>query len=200
MKIAIIGYMGSGKTVVGKALSELTGLALLDLDSEIEKRTNLTIPEIFKTQGESSFRELETEKLSKVLSYRKNLIVACGGGVVISANNRKLLKENSRVVYLKGSLNLLFSRVKESPRMRPLIDRKDDEKVFGEIFSKRKKLYEESADAIIDIEGKKPEEIAAEIAKKIKTQKRRSRPERSPSQTRAESRDLKQGKRDKDVR
>ena len=163
MKIFFIGMMGSGKTTLAKKLSELMNKSYIDLDDLIEQEENMSINEIFSNYGEDYFRKIENIALR---SIGNSEIIACGGGIIINKNNRKFLNENGFTIYLKTSLPILEKRLNGINR-RPLLKNKDLQKTLSGIYHKRKKLYEETADLIIETDGKSLNKIASMIQEKF---------------------------------
>ena len=159
MKIFFIGMMCSGKTTLAKKLSELTNKSYVDIDDLIELEENMSISEIFSNYGEDYFRKIENITLQ---SIGNSEIIACGGGIIINKNNRKFLNENGFTIYLKTSLPLLAKRLNGLNR-RPLLKNKDLQKTLSGIYHKRKKFYEDTADLIIETDGKSFNRIASII-------------------------------------
>ena len=124
--IALIGFMGSGKTTVGRILAERLNRKFIDLDDEIEKKTETTISKIFADYGERHFRKLETSSLRKVLSG-ENLIISCGGGIILKEQNRKLLK-SCLVILLEAKPETIIQRL-ENDSNRPLLNASNREKI-----------------------------------------------------------------------
>lgn len=121
-KIILLGYMGSGKSTVGKLLSKSIYYECLDLDKLIEKDQNLTINKIFKQHGEIYFRKLEHQILKETLLIEENCIISLGGGTPCYANNMELFNDNNIItIYLNCSVNGLFERLNENKSKRPLI-------------------------------------------------------------------------------
>jgi shikimate kinase len=139
--------MGSGKSSVGRILSSMTGFALVDTDTLVAQTEGLTIPKIFEKQGEEHFRELETAALQTLVG-RIGLIVATGGGVVVSAENRRILQQIGPVVWLDASTDHLHQRVKHSKR--PLLQTGDPRRRLEELYNARQPLYREAALVRID--------------------------------------------------
>lgn len=159
MKIILIGFMGSGKTTVAKALAEKLNLEVIEMDDLIVERSGRkTINEIFEKDGEICFRELEIE-ICKELKNKDNIIVSTGGGVVMNKINIDFLKENGRVIFLKTPLKTIKKRLKNS-KDRPLFQNKKNVK---KIFNFRQKLYEEYGDLIIDTNSKTIDEIVINL-------------------------------------
>lgn len=121
MKIFLIGYMGSGKSTAGKKLASKLGLTFLDLDEYIETEYGKTISEIFDTEGEEKFRELEHLYLKKVLTF-DNIVLSLGGGTPCFYNHMELLNNSGLTVYLKMSVDALASRLLNAKKKRPLIE------------------------------------------------------------------------------
>lgn len=163
--IVLTGFMGTGKTVVGKELSRLLGIKIIDIDNEIEKAEGITINEIFKIYGESKFRDIETEMIRKI-SQKNNIIISTGGGAVLREENMKLLRENGIIVCLLAEPETIFERTKNNTD-RPLLKVSDPLKKIKELLEYRMPFYKK-ADIIINTESKTPLQIAEEILGKLK--------------------------------
>ncbi|HBV21078.1 MAG TPA: 3-dehydroquinate synthase [Nitrosomonas sp.] len=146
--IILVGMMGAGKTTIGKALAGYTGKQFFDCDHEIQERTGVKIPVIFEIEGESGFRKRESQALQELVR-KNNIILATGGGAVLSFENRRLLKQNGTVVYLRASVNDLYRRTRYD-KNRPLLQTNDLRGKLVELFEQRDKLYQEAAHIIID--------------------------------------------------
>ena len=151
-RIVLTGFMGSGKTTVGKLLAESTGWKLVDLDREIERRDGRSVPQIFAESGESAFRRAEAAALASVLGQRR-VIIALGGGAPEELGNRLLLEQTPRtaVVYLSADFAELVARCRkeaEDPAAvaRPVLA---DADVARERFARRKPHYERIADHVV---------------------------------------------------
>ena len=167
--IILIGFMGAGKTSIGRVLAKKTGIKHIDLDEKIVEEIGMSIDQYFDLYGQGAFREKETEVLRKYLGNR--LIISTGGGIILKAENRDLLKEMERVVYLKTSPQVFLSRIKEdTSTIRPLTISKPPEEII-EIFQERISLYEESANMVVGTDGARPEEIANEILYSLEEKK-----------------------------
>ncbi len=160
--IFLVGFMGSGKSTVGKILSEKTGLAFVDIDEEIEKKEGKKIKEIFKEKGEKYFRELEKKEIETFLKKR-GFVVSTGGGLGANPGNMKRMKESGIVVWLDVSLDEVLRRCKNDTD-RPLLKQPFED--LKKLYENRKKIYS-LADIHIKAENKKPEDIAEEILGKI---------------------------------
>ena len=144
--LILCGFMGSGKTTVGIALSERLGMELLDTDSEIVKRENRSIADIFDSDGEAYFRGLETE-LIKELSDKDNLIISLGGGLAAQRQNHPYLKKLGKVVLLDCGIEETLKRIENDPA-RPLTKNGREDIIAR--YNMRKPIYEEVADIIVD--------------------------------------------------
>lgn len=145
--IFLVGMMGAGKTTVGKLLAQHTGKTFVDCDEEIQRRTGVTIPHIFDVEGESGFRQRETNAL-QTLTRLDNIVLATGGGAVLSEQNRSALRRNGIVVYLKSSVHDLWQRTRHD-RNRPLLQTADPLARLKELYEQRDPLYMEVADLVI---------------------------------------------------
>ncbi len=143
----LIGLMGSGKSSIGRRLSKRLNKPLIDLDAHIVATTGLSIPEIFEKHGEAAFRRMETAALREVIT--EDAIIATGGGVVLSAENRALLKAHPPVVWLKGSPEFLASRV-AGDMNRPLVVGGNALETLRELARVRDPLYAECADIVMN--------------------------------------------------
>jgi len=146
--IALIGFMGTGKTVVGKALADKLGIEFVELDYLIEEKAGKSIPEIFRQDDEVVFRELEIE-VTKDVADSKNQVIACGGGIVLNKINIDRLKKESVIVYLTASPEVILKRVSDYDE-RPLLKVTDPAQAIQELLRFRKPFYEQAADIKID--------------------------------------------------
>jgi shikimate kinase len=119
MKISLIGFMGCGKTTIGRLLSKRLGIPFLDLDEIVVKRVGMSIPEIFKRKGENVFRKLESQLLKELLLQNTSFVLSTGGGTPTYLNNAELINRYSKSVYLKTQFNILWERI-SSDKNRPL--------------------------------------------------------------------------------
>ncbi len=162
MRIYLIGFMCSGKTTVGKLLSEKLGFEYIDIDEIIEKKEGMSIPEIFEKKGEKYFRKLEFETL-KEISEKDNVVVSTGGGLGSNREALNFMKEKGKVIWLNIDFQTFIERCSSSEN-RPLL--KKSLKELKELFDKRKEVYK---NADIKVKGeKKPEEIVKEIILALK--------------------------------
>ncbi len=151
--VILIGFMGCGKSSVAVKLSYRLKQPVTDMDRWIEKKRGKTISEIFAQEGEDAFREMETDALRQLKETSKNQVISTGGGVAIREENRALLKEIGKVVYLRAKPETLYERVKED-RSRPLLQCEDPLERIKTLLSERKEAYEAAADLIVDADDK----------------------------------------------
>lgn len=134
MKIFLLGFMGSGKTTLGKKLAELMDIAFIDLDNKIESAEGKSVSEIFKDRGEEYFRNIESEALHKTGRIRK-AVIATGGGAPCFHHNMKWMNENGITIYLKAEAGELYHRLLKERQTRPLIAHLGDVALFDFIMS-----------------------------------------------------------------
>lgn len=156
--IYLIGFMGSGKSTIGKELAEVLSKKYIDSDDYIENKHQEKIPNIFKTKGEEVFRDYETVALKEVSAYD---VVSTGGGIVEKEKNLKTMKNTGVVIFLKTSFEEVSSRLKDDIN-RPLWDNDIEGKI--KLFNRRIPLYESYADYIINTDNKSIKEIVREIS------------------------------------
>ena len=166
MNIAVYGFMGVGKTTIGRLLAERLSIDFIDMDTEIEKREETTIREIFRVQGESRFRQLEAN-LIKELSQQDGLVIACGGGAIADPENAETLSKASRMVYLTASIKEIIERTNQD-NSRPLLEVENPDTVAAELYERRKPVYTQYAEFTIDTTGKTPDEVAEKVMEAIK--------------------------------
>jgi len=165
--IALIGFMGTGKTAVGKVLAEKLGKEFIELDQLIEQRAGKSIPEIFKEDGEIAFRQLEIEA-TKEVAERTNSVIACGGGVVLNKINIDRLRETSIIVFLRASPATILKRTSTSDNKRPLLNATDRALRIRELLRYRRPFYQRAADITIDTTKRPIEAVVQEIIKRLK--------------------------------
>ncbi|KAF0814073.1 Shikimate kinase 1 [Andreprevotia sp. IGB-42] len=144
----LVGLMGAGKTTIGRTLARATDHAFYDSDHEIESRTGVKIPIIFEVEGESGFRERETAMIAE-LSSLKDVVLATGGGAVLSTENRACLRARGTVIYLRANVDDLYQRTMHD-RNRPLLQTANPRERLRELFEVRDPLYREVADLVVD--------------------------------------------------
>lgn len=160
--VILIGFMGVGKTSLGKLLAGKLGRAFIDLDEKIERDAQLTIPQIFEKYGEKHFRELEKAAVKEVCQ-RRNIVIATGGGTVKDAENMQLLKESGVVICLTTEPEEIFRRTVKRGE-RPLLDGGGNERLetIKKMLAERDKFYSQ-ADFKIDTTEWSPLQIVNEI-------------------------------------
>lgn len=168
MKIILSGYMGSGKSIVGKVLSQKTGLPFIDLDDQIIKKEGREIPEIFKNSGEIYFRKREGEVLLELLESNEDFILALGGGTPCYGRNLAALKgsEEVKLIYLKTSLQELLKRLYGERAQRPVISHLDTPELLEDFIRKHlfeRAYYYNESEYIVSTDAKTTEEVADEI-------------------------------------
>lgn len=169
MKVIFLGYMGSGKSTIGKQLSKMISSDYLDLDDYISDKENSSVKEVFKSKGEIYFRKKETEYLKLLLESKKDFVLSLGGGTPCYGNNMDLIAKNATSFYLKASINELYDRLKTRKSERPLIKNiaNDDLKEFiAKHLFERSSFYEKANHSLL-VDGKSIDEIVNEVMIKI---------------------------------
>ncbi len=144
--IILVGMMGAGKTTVGKLLAKQLGKTFIDSDEEIQRRTGVTIPHIFDVEGEAGFRVRESAVIQELLA-QNDIVLATGGGAILSSQNRSMMKRNGVVVYLKSTVHDLWQRTRHDQN-RPLLQTENPRAKLQELLDLREPLYEEAADVV----------------------------------------------------
>ena len=165
--IALIGFMGVGKTAVGKALAEKLGKEFIELDSLIVEKAGKSIPRIFADDGEIAFRELEIE-VTKEIYGKENAVIACGGGVPLNKINIDRLSQEAVIVYLAASPDAISQRTAVDAEERPLLNVPNRIYVIRELQNFRKPFYERAADVVINTSGLDIKSVIKEIISKLK--------------------------------
>jgi shikimate kinase len=165
--VALIGFMGVGKTVVGEALAKKLNKEFVELDSLIERQAGKSITEIFQQDGEIAFRELEIE-VTKQVAKGENLVIACGGGIVLNKINIDRLRNQSRVVYLTASPRIILKRILNDGEERPLLKTPDKALKIQELLAFRKPFYERAADIKINTSKLDIDSVVKQIISKLK--------------------------------
>lgn len=165
--IFLVGPMGSGKTAVGRRLATLLGLEFVDSDAEIERQTGVDIRYIFEREGEAGFRSREAETID-ALTRQPGRLVATGGGAVLDAHTRELLRSRGCVVYLRTSVEQQLARTRRSSH-RPLLNVGDPRGTLERLMAQRAPLYEAVADLVADTDGRKVSAVVDEIVRRLET-------------------------------
>ena len=164
--VFLIGPMGAGKTTIGRQLATLLQKRFLDADHEIEKRTGVTIPVIFEIEGEPGFRRRESTVIDE-LSQERDIVLATGGGVVLSEENRQALTQRGTVVYLQADIETLVERTRRD-RNRPLLQTDDPRGKIEELLREREPIYRQMADVVVDTGQRAPSSVARDIVARLK--------------------------------
>jgi shikimate kinase len=165
--IALIGFMGTGKTAVGKVLAARLGKVFIELDAAIEKKAGKTIPEIFRLDGEIAFREIEIE-VAKETVAQKNAVIACGGGIVLNTINIDRLRRECVLICLTASPGVILRRTSGDSSERPLLAVADRTVQIKELLRFRRPFYEQAADIIINTSRLKTDSVVELIIKRLK--------------------------------
>ena len=161
--IFLIGFMASGKTTVGKLLAKMCGAAYIDTDEEIVKLEGRSIPDIFASDGEAYFRNLETKVLYSLKEEKDSLrVVSVGGGLPVREENRRIMKETGKTVYLTASVETLKGRL-EGKSGRPMLDNANLEERIRYLMDQREALYLDAADTCIATDTLRPMQVAHAI-------------------------------------
>ena len=163
--IILCGFMGCGKTTIGKCIAKLSNLKFIDMDDYIINKSGMPVTEIFDKYGENYFRDLE-HNACKDIALMKGVIIAAGGGALTFERNIKALKKyNGKIIFIEIPLNEIAKRLK-GDKSRPMLNCDNKDKAMKELYEKRYPLYKAAADYIID-GCNKPEKIAQVILKII---------------------------------
>lgn len=163
MNIILIGYMGCGKTTVGKNLAKMLEYEFVDTDEAIERQQDRTISDIFAQDGENAFRNMETDYLKNLIKEKADrLVISTGGGMAVREENQELLKQLGLVVYLRVKPQTVYERVKGDTK-RPLLQCDDPLTKIENMLEERGPAYMSTAHHIIDADELRQQEIAEKI-------------------------------------
>jgi shikimate kinase len=163
--VLLIGFMGSGKSSVGRSLAVRLGIPFVDLDQRISTRAGLDIPQIFAREGEQGFRDRETQALESMASEPRS-VIACGGGIVLREENRELLRELGTVIYLEVGVDEAIRRCGRAAG-RPLLDGRTRTQVAA-LLEERAPMYASVADVRIPSEGESVGRLAARVEEAVR--------------------------------
>jgi len=164
-RVFLVGPMGAGKTTIGKYLAQRLNLDFADTDTEIEKRTGADIPWIFDVEGEEGFRKREQQVVEEMTLW-DNVLLATGGGVVVSQENRRVLAARGFVIYLHASVEEQVRRTYKD-RRRPLLQEGDPEDVLRALMMERDAHYREIADHVINTDDSSPRTVAQRLVREL---------------------------------
>lgn len=164
--IFLVGMMGAGKTTIGKVLARVLQRDFIDLDHELEARCGVRIPIIFEIEGEHGFRKRECQVLDDC-TVRPNLVMATGGGAVLSEENRQALKSRGIVVYLRANVDELFRRTSRD-RNRPLLATPDPKGTLRGLLALREPLYETVADIVVETGTTSVNQLVAQLVERLR--------------------------------
>jgi shikimate kinase len=162
MNIVLIGYRGTGKSVVGELLAQKLNRETISMDAEIVKKAGITIPEFVEQNGWPKFRDLETE-VARELAERDNIIVDCGGGIIERQENIPALRTNGVIFWLQASVDVIVSRIADGTERPALIEGKSFTEEVAEVLDRRIPLYSEAAQHIVNTDNMTPEQVTDSI-------------------------------------
>lgn len=163
--IMLIGFMGVGKSTVSAYLSHLLEMEEVDIDQLIIEKEGMSIPQIFEEYGEAYFRNCESNMLIE-LQKRKQLIVSCGGGIVLRDENVQNMKKRGRIVLLTATPETILERVKDS-KERPILNNNMNTKFIAELMEKRREKYLDAANIVVSTDNKTIEDVCEEVVAKL---------------------------------
>lgn len=159
--IMLIGFMGVGKSTISARLKELLSVEAVEMDALIAEKAGMTIAEIFEKYGEEYFRDMETQVIRE-LGKQTNLLVSCGGGAVLRAENVRLMREGGKIVLLTASPETIYERVKDS-KERPILNEDMSVAYIEKLMERRREKYEAAADLAVSTDGKTVDELCMEV-------------------------------------
>jgi len=175
MILTLIGYRATGKTTLAKLLARRLGWEWIDADVEIERRAGKTIARIFADDGEPAFRDLEAQVIAD-LCRRDRLVLAAGGGAPMREENRHIMRQSGKVVWLVARPETILNRMSgdfTTAQRRPSLTVHDPLQEIVQLLARREPMYRDTADFTIDTENRTPEELTAEILDRLDLLKRK---------------------------
>lgn len=163
--VFLVGPMGAGKSTIGRLLAAELKVPFYDSDRVIEQRTGADIPWIFDVEGESGFRDRESAVLAE-LAEEPGAVIATGGGIVLRADNARVMRRQGRVCYLTASLEQLVERTAKDKK-RPLLQVDNPRQKIVELLEQRDPLYREAADIVVSTDRRSPRAVAQDIAQRL---------------------------------
>lgn len=164
--IILIGFMGAGKTSIGKKLAKSAELQFVDTDQLIEEQSKRAISDIFAEDGEEYFRNLETEMLEQLLKKKERMVIAVGGGLPVREKNRQLLRQLGTSVYLKAEVETLVNRL-QGDTSRPKLQGGDLREKIVSLMEARESLYKDAATIEYSTDKKTPDKVVEELSERI---------------------------------
>jgi shikimate kinase len=162
MNIVLIGYRGTGKSVVGGMVGQELGMQCISMDREIVSRAGMSIPEIVSREGWPGFRDRET-RIAEDLAGRDNIVIDCGGGVVERPRNIEALRPNARVFWLKASVAVIVKRIGQDTQRPALVEGRTFTDEVAEVLERRAPMYGSASDHEIDTDNRTPTEVADQV-------------------------------------
>jgi shikimate kinase len=164
-RVVLVGMMGAGKTTVGRLVAERLGWAYVDSDEQVMADTGRTVPELFAAEGEDAFRAEEARVLRDALAAGRPVVVSAAGGVVLSEDNRELLRRSGPVVWLRAETATLAGRVGAGAG-RPLLDQ-DPAGSLASLYEVRRPLYQSVATAVVDVDLLTPQQVVDRVLAEV---------------------------------
>lgn len=165
--IIVIGFMGCGKSTVGRLLAKELAVPFLDTDEAIERKEGMKISVLFQMKGEEYFRNAETSLLQELLSAKREQVLSTGGGMPLRPENAGLLRQLGAVIYLKSSADTIYGRLRDNTD-RPLLAGENPRRRIEELMELREPIYSAASDDCVATDGKAPAAIVQEILLKVR--------------------------------
>ena len=171
MNIILLGYRGTGKSVISRLLARQLKRRLFSLDSMIEEAVAIPIPEIVSMWGWARFREIESKIVEEAVEEARDAVIDCGGGVVLNPRNIQKLRKNGKAVLLTAQFDTLISRLSRDRNNRPRLEKDLSwEEEHRKVLAEREDKYHAAADLVCDTTDKRPDETVGEIIEYFKNQ------------------------------
>jgi shikimate kinase len=165
--LVLVGLMGAGKTTVGRRCADRLGRRFVDTDEIVEAERGTSVAEIFATEGEEAFRALERDAVAAATASADPLVIACGGGAVMDAASRELLRASGTVVWLRADPATLSARVDRQPGTRPLLVGAPAAATLAELAAARADAYAAAAHAVVETDGRTQDEVADAVLEAV---------------------------------
>jgi shikimate kinase len=165
--VVLIGMPGAGKTLTGEMVADRLGWKHVDTDDEVTARAGRSVPELFRTAGEATFRAIESDVVRSVLSEQSEVVVSLGGGAVADPVNREAIGRSGMVVWLRAEPSTLVGRVGDAGDRPLLAGALGVEESMTRLDAERRAHYAEVADVVVDVDGKTPDEVADEVVAQV---------------------------------